>query len=374
MKNGTLCDKRYHALEEAFQENFVSRGDVGAALSVVKDGELVVNLWTGFRDANHHLPWEESSLTNIWSTTKGVVAACAALLVDRGQLDYERPVSYYWPDFAVNGKEQVTVRMLLSHQAGLCGFIEPVKLDMLYDESQAARRLGAMTPIWAPGDGCGYHAISVGFLLNELFLRSDGRSIKQFFEQELCEAHDLDIHIGLEPESYAYAATMLAAPLTSESVMGEELSSAQRAALTNPPMSPELPNTAAWRTAQIPAANGFATACSLAELYGALANEGRLGGKLLVSPSTIANATATAVAGFDRVLSMEVHWAAGFMRNIHGLYGPSNSAFGHSGWGGSFAFADPERRLGVAYVMNNMGAELTGDPRNEAIIDALYAC
>ncbi len=367
------CDNRYERLTEAFEGNFTSRGDVGAALAVVEEGQLVVNLWSGFRDANQQSPWRENTLTNIWSTTKGVVAACAAILVDRGLLDYEKPVSFYWPAFAANGKADVTVRMLLSHQAGLCGFADPVDMAQLYDEKGAAERLAAMTPLWRPGDGCGYHAITVGYLLNELFLHTDGRSIKQFFAQELRDTHGLDIHIGLPADRAEGAATILAQQLKSSDQTGAELSPTQQAALANPPLSPELPNTEAWRAAEIPAANGYATARSLAELYGALANNGELRGKTLISPSVITDASAIAVSGIDHVLAIEVNWAAGFMRNSQALYGPSGSAFGHSGWGGSFAFADPQRRISMAYVMNNMGSELAGDPRNAALIGALYA-
>jgi CubicO group peptidase (beta-lactamase class C family) len=367
------CDSRYERLAEAFEGNFTSRGDVGAALAVVKEGQLVVNLWSGFRDANQQLPWLENTLTNIWSTTKGVVAACAAILVDRGQLDYEKPVSYYWPAFAANGKADITVRMLLSHQAGLCGFADPVDIAQLYNGAGAAERLAAMAPLWQPGDGCGYHAVTVGYLLNALFLHTDGRSIKQFFAHELRDTHGLDIHIGLPADRTEGAATILAQQLQSSDQKGATLSRIQQAALANPPLSPELPNTEAWRAAEIPAANGYATACSLAELYGALANNGELRGKTLVHPSVITDASAIAVGGLDQVLGMEVNWAAGFMRNSQALYGPSERAFGHSGWGGSFAFADPQRRIGMAYVMNNMGSELAGDPRNAALIDALYA-
>lgn len=367
------CDNRYDRLVEAFEDNFTARGDVGAALAVVEEGTLVVNLWSGFRDANHQLPWQENTLANIWSTTKGVVAACAAILVDRGQLDYEKTVSSYWPEFATNGKADITVRMLLSHQAGLCGFTDPVDLAQLYDGAGAAERLAAMTPLWKPGNGSGYHAITVGYLINELFLRTDGRSIKQFFAQELRDAQGLDIHIGLPADRAEGAATILAQQLQSSDQTGAALSRIQQAALANPSISPELPNTAAWRAAEIPAANGYATARSLAELYGALANNGELRGKTLIRPSVITDASALVVSGIDHVLGIEANWATGFMRNSQALYGPTEDAFGHSGWGGSFAFADPQRRIGMAYVMNNMGTELAGDPRNIALLDALYA-
>ncbi|MEM8562977.1 MAG: serine hydrolase domain-containing protein [Pseudomonadota bacterium] len=363
-------EPRFAGVAQAFEANFTDRGDIGAALAVVERGRMVVDIWAGRRDAGKSLGWQQDTLVNVWSTTKGVTAICTAMLVDRGLLDFDARVADYWPEFGQHGKTDITLRMLLSHQAGLCGFKDAVNLDTLYDARKAANRLAESSPFWRIGEGCGYHAITVGFLINELFIRVDGRSTKEFVHEELFLKSGLDIHIGLPSAFKEKSASLLAPESLGSASFADDLSAEQISALANPPLSPELPNTPAWQAAEIPSANGFATAHSLATLYGSLVSTDTA--DPLVSPATLDNATQIAVESVDRVLGIDVKWAAGFLRNSQAVYGPSASAFGHSGWGGSFAFADPQRQLGVAYVMNKMGTELVDDPRNVALIDAIY--
>jgi CubicO group peptidase (beta-lactamase class C family) len=355
----------YRAVSDAFAENFRTRGDVGASVALVVDGELVVDLWGGSKDGDLRNGWEADTVANIWSTTKGVAATCFAMLVDRGLIEYDRPVAHFWPEFATAGKEDITIAMLLSHQAGLCGFRDPATVEDYYDTAKAASRLAAAEPFWKPGTQSGYHAITIGLLATELFRRVEGRSLQQFVADELGE---YEISIGLPEAMQSRAATMIAPPDMASSALMPELTPAQIAALANPPLDPLIPNDPAWRAADIPSANGFATARGLAKLYGALAAEGNG----LLGRSAIDAATQVQIENIDAVLGVEARWACGFLRNINGIYGPNKEAFGHSGWGGAFAFADPTRRLGFAYVMNRMGTDLIGDPRNVALIDALY--
>ncbi len=364
------CDGRFDAVRDAFAANFAERGDVGAAVALVVDGELVVDLWGGSTDADGTADWQTDTLVNVWSTTKGVTAACFAMLVDRGLIDYDMPVAHYWPEFAVAGKADVAVAMLLSHQAGLCGFREPAVVEDFYDAEAAAMRLAASEPFWEPGSQSGYHAISIGFLATALFRRVEGRSLRQFVAEEL--GH-LDISIGLPADRTYRAATMLARPDMESSGLAMELTPAQLAALANPSLDPLLPNSAGWRGAEIPSANGFATARGLAKLYGALAGDGMIDGKRVIGTKAVAEATRERISGTDAILGVPARWGAGFLCNTDGLYGQNSNAFGHSGWGGSFAFGDPDRRLGFAYTMNRMGTDLVGDPRNVALIEALYA-
>lgn len=360
----------FEPVAEAFSANFAERGETGAAVAVVIDGEIVVDLHGGLADADQGKPWQEDTLVNVWSTTKGVTATCFAMLADRGRIDYAAPVAAYWPEFALAGKERVTVAMLLSHQAGLCGFRDPARIEDFYDAEAAAARLAAAEPFWEPGTQSGYHAISIGFLATGLFRRVEGRSIRDFVRDELSE---FDLHIGLPTTLSGRAATMLASSELASAGTAGEFSPAQVAALTNPAVDPFLPNTASWRAAEIPSANGFATARGLARLYGALANGGQIDGRPLVSQTTLEVATTEQIRGLDAILGVDASWGCGFLRNTSGVYGPNPQAFGHSGWGGSFAFADPDRRIGVAYTMNKMGAHLMGDPRNTALIEAIYA-
>lgn len=364
------CSPRFAKVRDAFAANFAERGDVGASFAVVQDGEVVASLWGGHADAAKTRPWTAETLTNVWSTTKGIAALCFAMLVDRRLMNYDDTVARHWPEFAANGKEGVTVAQLLSHQAGLCGFAQPALLEDFYDQARAEAMLAAQAPFWRPGAQSGYHAVTIGILANGLFQRIEGRTLATFVREELAAAYGLDLYIGL-PDSEAHRASEIIAPPTLSSTdANPNPSLAQQAALANPVLDPLSANTRPWRLAPIPSVNGHATALPLAHLYGALANGGKLKGRQLIGSAAITEATRLRIQGTDAVLGIEARWAAGFLLNSHDIYGDVPSAFGHSGWGGSFAFADPARRLGVSYVMNAMGHNLVGDPRGMALVAA----
>lgn len=356
----------FAAVAGEFERNFAERGDVGASLAIVRDGELVVDLWGGALDAAGQRPWAKDSVVNVWSTTKAVNALCFAMLVDRGQVSYADPVARWWPEFAASGKGEVTVAMLLSHQAGLCSFADPAVVEDFYDQPKAAARFAAMTPLWPPGSRSGYHAISIGVLAGELFRRIEGRSLGRFIVEELSGPFGLDLTLGLPVSEEARRAEMIAPPELATSNMATDLNPSQVAAYLNPVIEPLLPNTAAWRACELSSANGFSNASSLARLFGAVA-----AGKLL-SPSVLAQATTEQISGVDEVLGVPARWGMGFLLNTDGLYGPQEKAFGHSGWGGSFMMVDPVKRVSIAYTMNRMGTDLVGDPRDVALIAAAY--
>ncbi len=362
---GAFCAAQFEAVEMAFRANLTDGGDIGAAFALVCDGELVVDLWGGYCDEDRTAEWTHDTVANVWSTSKGVTATCIAMLVDRGTLSYEQRVAHYWPEFAAAGKADITVSMMLSHQAGLAGFRDPMGIADLYDQEGVSRRLAAMEPWWEPGSQSGYHAITMGHLANELVMRATGQSLGQFAERELAR---FDYSVGLTPPRSRRAATMSAPDQLGSTDIATDLSALQLAVLANPVLDPLLPNTSAWRAAELPSANGFATARGLAQLYGELAMEGGS----LMRRETIERASAVEKSGMDAVLGIDAPWACGFLRNTQGIYGPNMSAFGHSGWGGSFAFADPARKIGMGYVMNHMGTDLMGDPRGVALVDAAY--
>jgi len=365
-----LCDPAFEGVRAAFERNFSAHGDVGAAVAIAVDGEIVVDLWGGFADEARSRPWRRETRPCVWSTTKGIAALCFAILRDRGSLSYEDAVAKYWPAFGANGKSGVTIAQLLSHQAGLCGFATPAVLSDYLDQATAAERLAAQSPFWPPGAQSGYHALSIGNLANALFERIEGRTLAQFVAEELAGAYDLEVSIGLPPEWDECAAEMIAPPALSSETANSAPSVAQQAALANPVLNPLDSNGTPWRRASLPSANGFATARALAAIYGALANGGVLQGRRLVGEAAIDEATRVRIAGMDAVLGVDAVWTAGFLRNIQGVYGDSDAAFGHSGWGGSFGFADPGRKMSVAYVMNAMGLNLMGDPRAVALVGA----
>jgi CubicO group peptidase (beta-lactamase class C family) len=235
-----------------------------------------------------------------------------------------------------------------------------------------AKRFAEQAPIWTPGSRSGYHALSVGILAGELVKRVSGRSIGTFFRDEVAKPFGIDFFIGL-PESEEPRVAQMIPAKTSNMPPPETLNASQIAAMGNPGVNAEFPNKRLWRAAELSSANGQGTASALARVYGALATDGKIDGKALVKPETIKKMTAVQIEGHDEVLAMPTRWGAGFLFNVGGLYGPNDETFGHSGWGGSFGIADPKTGLAIAYVMNQMGAELAGDMRANALVQSVYA-
>lgn len=288
------CDERFAAVREAFEENFTERGDVGAAVSLILAGETVVDLRGGWRDAARTCPWEADTVVNLWSTTKGVGAICFAMLADRGLMSYEDRVADHWPAFGANGKDRITIGMLLSHQAGLSGFDTPAAVEDLLAGDAAADRLAAQAPLWEPGSGSGYHAISIGILATALFERIEGRSLKAFVRDEISGTLGLDVALGLAPAENRRRAEIIAPPELSSADIGQ-LTAPQIAALANPPLAPLLPNDPAWRAADLASANGHSNAAALARLYAHFYRGG-------VGKATLASATQARIEGVDLVL------------------------------------------------------------------------
>ncbi|WP_165984385.1 serine hydrolase [Streptomyces sp. YIM 98790] len=377
------CDERFTAVRTAFEENFRARGELGAAVTVLVGGEPVADLWGGWADPGRTRPWERDTLVNVWSTTKGVTALCAHLLADRGLLDLDAPVAAYWPEFAAAGKENIPVRDLLSHRAGLAGLREPHSAAELYDWKLTCDRLAATEPWWEPGSAFGYHALTYGFLVGEVIRRVSGRMPAAFLREELTGPLGIDFSIGL-PESEEHRVAELLhepAPAGADSEQARLLTAlppVALAALGNPRVGGAHANTPAWRRADLPALNGHGTARAVAALYGIWAGGGRYGDREVLSPAAVARARQGQGPGQDlalgQALGREMDVALGlWLSGPHGSYGPNPLAFGHDGFGGSFGLADPESGVAIGYVMNRMGAHIMDDPRKTALIEAVYA-
>lgn len=369
---------RFAAVREAFARSFAEGLEHGAAVSVVLDGEPVVDLWGGHRtlerSPGHGLPWQADTLVNVWSVTKGVVALAVAMLVERGQLDYTQPLARYWPEFAAGGKEAITLEQVLSHQAGLDGLRVALTHEDLYARQPVVEALAAMAPLWPPGSRCVYHPMTYGFLLGELVRRVDGRSLGQFIAQEISQPLGLSFYLGL-PLAQEPRVAELSADDKAYDWVRVGAQSAYPHAFQKPGLDALWANTRAWRAAEIPGANGHADARSLARLFGVLACGGSGEGVSLISAAALARATATRFDGLDACYQAPTVYGAGF-RKAASSFGPQTSAahFGHSGWGGSVAFADPQHRLGFAFVSKRMlGFDDGQDPRRDRVLAALYA-
>jgi CubicO group peptidase (beta-lactamase class C family) len=366
-----FCSPGFERLRDAFARNFQEHGEVGADLALFVGGELVLELWGGAADPDEGRSWNRETVACVWSASKGVIAAAYTMLIDRGLADFEDKVAKHWPEFGTAGKQDVTIGMLLAHQAGLTGFTSPATLADVFAGDAAAERLAAQAPIWEPGAGFGYHGISIGPLATYLFKRIEGRSIAQFVEDELEGPFGLDLTVGLPASKRRNAAAMVA-PATIDSAKMAATNAAQRA-MHNPPMRGDMANRPDFQSADLPSANVFSNARSLATLYDLMLPHS--GGRSFAKLAAIERAAACRSDGIDLVKDCPTRWsAAGFLLNVGDMYGPNRQTFGGSGWGGSFAFADPAADLAVGYVMNHMSGLMDANPRRRNLIEAVYAC
>jgi len=370
--DGTV-DPRFAAVREAFASCFADGLESGGAVAVMVDGRMVADLWGGHADAALTRPWRRDTLVNVWSATKGVMATAVAMAVERGRLAYDRPVAEVWPEFAAAGKEAVSLDLVLSHRAGLQGLTEPMDEAGLYGWYPYVQALAAQAPLYPPGSLCVYHALTYGHLAGEPLRRADGRFPGRFVAEEIAGPLGLSFFIGLPQAEDHRAAEMIEGPkasdwlaLVDESGWGQSVH--------NPEVRATVPNERAWRAAEIPGGNGMGDAVALATLYGALARGGALGPVRLLSPEGLAAATAERYRGPDASFGMPTAFAAGYRLGGEGSgMGPNAAAFGHTGWGGTIAFADPDAGLGFAFVTHRMlGFDDGIDPRRTRLVEAVY--
>ena len=364
-------DPRFDAVREAFAANFTDApeglNEQAARFSVLIEGEAVVDLWAGHADTAKTTPFSDTTLTSVFSTGKAVMALLAATAVEAGELDYDQTVASLWPEFGAAGKQDVTVAQLLSHQSGLPGFSDAVEPSIWFDAQAVVDKLAAQAPMWAPGTASGYHPITVGYLANEVFRRATGRTMGQTLREDF---PDLDLWIGL-PDSEHGRVAQMRKPTAAPSL--GTIDPIKQAAFLDRGSAPGGRGSAEWRRMEIPSANLHGTALGLAKLLGVVANEGRLDSRSILSGQTLEQLTRERIHGQDKVLPYVISWAAGLMRNDGlNVFGP-NEAWGHYGWGGSMAMADPSQRLSAAYVMTRQSPHLIGDPRPRRLLEAVYA-
>ena len=375
------CDSRFEQVREAFAENFVSRRETGASISIALDGRMVVDLWGGWADKARTRPWTRDTIVNVYSTTKGLTAICAHRLAAEGRLDLDTPVAKHWPEFGANGKQRIAVRALLNHRAGLPAIRKPLVPEDLYDWQTMTDALAAEEPWWEPGTKHGYHALTFGYLVGEVIRRITGKSVGSYFRDEIVTPLKIDAHIGLEARDDGRVAEMIGAPppapgefnLFAEAAKHPESVTAKT--FMNPlVLSMATVNSREWRGAEIPAANGHTNGRALARLYGAMARGGEVDGVRVVEAREISACHTEESRGPDAVLLIPTRFSAGFMLSQPGEeMGPSVRAFGHPGAGGSLGFADPDAKIGFGYAMNRMGGGILLDPRAKALIAAVYA-
>jgi CubicO group peptidase (beta-lactamase class C family) len=381
----------FEPVADAFRRNFARFGEIGAAVAVYDGDRPVVDLWAGFRDRRRQLPWERDTMVPVFSSTKGMTAFAVASAVSRGVLDYQAPVAQYWPEFAAHGKESITVRQLLDHRAGLPVLDRVVRLSDMADRDRLAEILADQKPLWSPGTRQGYHPITAGLYQGELLRRVDPRhrTLGRIFAEDFARPLELDFFIGLpEEQSLDRIATLASTsgldvlryerdvPLRIAIQMFLRRGLTYRALSSPRTGAPERATRREFLGVESPAAGGVGTARSLARVYGAAA--GRTG-ELPIAPG-ILDRLATAdtvddVPADDLVLLTRSRYHLGFRKSCGSFrFGSDRRAYGTTGYGGSFGFADPATGLGFGYVMNRLGTAVLDDARARAVREALLRC
>jgi CubicO group peptidase (beta-lactamase class C family) len=375
----------FEPVRAAFVANFTHRGELGGACSVYQDGEKVVDLWGGVRDSRSGEPWRTDTMVVVHSATKGLAAMVLALAHSRRWLDYDERVCAYWPEFAQAGKERITVRQLLAHQAGLFAFDEPVDRDAVADLDRLAEVMARQRPAWEPGERQAYHAISLGFYQSELLRRIDPahRSLGRFFAEQIATPLGLDFHLRL-PESVPDARlaplqpasrwrAMRSMPLSIVLAAMNRRSALYRSLIANPGTTFYIdPERVYARNLEAPSGLGVGTARAIAKAYGVFASGGReLGLRAETIQALMAPAIPSRHGFYDECLHGPVKFSLGFMKPSEAFPFGHPGAFGAPGAGGAMGYADPETGIGYGYVTNRMGTELRGDPRDVALRSAI---
>jgi len=383
----------FEKVKTIFEENFEKRKEVGASCCVYYKGKKVVDLYGGFRDKNKKQYWEHDTLAIVFSTTKGISSLAFALLHSKGLINYDEKVATYWPEFAFNGKENITIRQLLAHQAGLFTNDKKLSYDVLLNEAAISDCLAKQKPYWKPGDKKGYHAWTIAMYQNEICKRVDPlrKPLHKFLKSEIADALDIDFHIGLPKDIPQHRIAQLIPFLPQEAFAKKEhtdIGSILKGilnpfsyfykSLLNPPHALNLNNFNNRKYTEIPngSAHGFGNARSVAQIY----NEFVTGGKNLgIKKETLAQLEASPIhpkfGKNDIVLNVDIPFSLGFAKpSEYQNFGSNYRSYGSFGAGGSGGFADPEKQVAFGYVMNKMGTYIANDPRELALRNAVYEC
>ncbi len=366
----------FEAVRDAFANNFDAHAEVGAACSIYRDGECVVDLWGGLADPSGGRPWRRDTIQLVFSATKGATAILVNRMAEQGKLDLDAPVASLWPEFAAEGKSAITTRQVMSHRAGLANVVGDLSFEDVLAGEPVVRAISAQAPNWKPGTEHGYHARSYGWILGEIVRRVSGKSLGTVFAEEIAAPLGLDFWIGLpedqlhrcartippDPENRTLADILGADSLTAQVISGPSALFAYDETWNRPEVL----------ACEMPSSNGVGDARSLARLYAACIDE--VDGTRLISDSTLASACKVQSKGPDKVILVHSCFGTGFM--LPPMLAPhcGERSFGHQGAGGSIAFADPDARISFAYVMNEMRFDITGDPRSTDLLEALYRC
>lgn len=381
--------KDFKAVYKEFKNNFVERGELGGSVCVKKEDEVVLDLWGGLADVKSKAPWEEDTIAIVWSCTKGATALALHMLTSQGLVDINAPVTDYWPEYGNNGKDKTTVKMLLAHQSGILHLNEKVKAGGYVDWEYIIKFIENQKPSFKPGTSYGYQAITFGWLIGEIVRRVTGKSLGTYIKDEIAGPLGAEFWLGLPPELDEKVAEMIF-PTMDPAGPNQDF-------FVNVFTKPESPQAAIffndggfmtgfnepiYRRAELGATNGYGNARGLAKLYAPLANGGELNDKVFVDEETLIDMSSVYSASYDETLLVPTRFGLGYMKSIDNRYDlnidnreafiMSESAFGHSGFGGAVGFADPKENISFGYVMNKMGPGTLLNLRGQSLVDAMY--
>jgi CubicO group peptidase (beta-lactamase class C family) len=366
-----FAEDRFAPVKAAFESNFDGVQENGASFCMTLEGKSVVDIWAGYADDARTKPWQKDTIVNVYSTTKTMTALTALYLADKGALDFTAPVARYWPEFAANGKADVTVAHLMSHSAGLSGWKEPLVREDLYDWEKATSLLAAQAPYWKPGTAPGYHAMTQGYLVGEVIRRVAGETVGNLFRKEIAVPLGADFHIGL-PSTEDHRVGELTPPPPGGTLGQGTTDELVANMANNPQINPLDTRTRAWRGAEIPAAGGTGNARSVAAVQSLMANGGFANGKQILSEAGVRKALELQIEGTDRILGIPVRYGMGFGLSGGMIPFPNPNSIYWGGYGGSLVVSDMDAHTTYAYVMNKMAPTTTGDMRAFTILMAAW--
>ncbi|RYN40434.1 hypothetical protein AA0114_g11053 [Alternaria tenuissima] len=368
-------EDRFKAVALLLQASITDGKDIGASIFVNINGKDVVNIWGGYVDETRTREWQEDTLVNVWSTTKTVTSLAALICIERGLLDPFEKVAKYWPEFAVNGKEDIEVRHLLSHASGLCSWAQKVSVQDICNLDKAVKMLEQQAPMFKPGSASGYHGLTMGPLIGALVSRVTGKSFGEFVQEELLQPLGADFQYGVKEADLSRVATISAPPpwhLPDKEIDYTDPSNS----LGNPSMDATEANKPLWRSAELAASNGHSNAAGIGRIMSTVSLGGINGGRKLLSPATIDLIFQEQQKGRDLVVGQKIRWGMGFAltgKDTIMEWLPEGRICTWGGWGGSVVIMDVERKLTVTYMMNRMDATLLGGIRTKSYIQAVYA-
>ncbi len=369
------CDPAFALVRDTFAENFTSRGEVGAAVCVYKDGRKVLDLWGGIADQKTGRAWDKDTIVCMMSVGKAMAALCVLRLIDRGLIDLEAPVARYWPEFAQAGKDKITVRLLMGGLAGLV-YADHAPEGAAFDWDVMVRALEKQEPIWKPGTVGAYHSMTAGHLFGELVRRVDGRMVNVMFAEEVANPLGADYKIGVDDADLSRVATMIPNPGSVSFTQIADPTSKLGRAWRILPKGPDVFNSTAYRKSVFPSGSGHGTARGIARIYAALCNGGQLDGYYVLSPALIDELRKPSWEGVCGMTDREFRYGLGFFISAPPLipFGANKRAFGHPGAGGAIGFCDPEAGLSFSYSPNFMCSGAGAGDRCEALIESAFSC